>query len=140
MTRRVIYLIASLLGAASLVHAQDTASSKRSRAVIVADTVVLRTSAHTADSLAALDPADALTRALATKDRRLLGVQGDVFVVPGIHIRDYQRYRDRLGVREIVVDLNGAPATDHARVYGAAYRFAREYNRLLLCRLRLRSE
>jgi hypothetical protein len=87
-----------------------------------------------ADSLAALDPGDAVTRALAAGDVRLLGIQGYGLIAPGVPTAYHLQYVREFGIRamEHTSDLILGP--DHKRYIEAAYRYAREYNRILLCR------
>jgi len=93
-----------------------------------------------ADSLMALDPAKAVAAAVRDGDRHLWGIQGYTLVVPGVHSDDYHKYKRRLGFRAMPNTSDGILGPDHAYYIAAAARYAREYNRILLCRLRLRSQ
>ena len=105
-----------------------------------ADQIRIPAFARAADSLAALDPADGVARALAVGDRRLLGIQGYGLIAPGISSRDHLRYVHDLGIRAMEHTSDAIIGPDHKRYIEAAYRYAREYNRILLCRLGRRSE
>lgn len=93
-----------------------------------------------ADSLQGLDPADAVSAAAASGDHRLWGLEGYVLEIPGIRGSDYLPYQKRLGFRAVPHASHAFMGKDHRRYNSAAYRYAREYNRILLCRLQLRSD
>ena len=88
-----------------------------------------------ADSLAHADAARDVAAALERADRRLLGVQRYLLVLPGVPTERYGAVEREYGVRVLGGTSDSWDGEDHAAYNRAAEAYAERYNRELLRRL-----
>jgi len=90
-----------------------------------------------ADQIKALESANVTAEvedAVSKGDLRFVGVMGVGLIVPGVPDY-YEKYAAKYEVRVIENTSDAIESEEHRRLQEVAYRYAEEYNRLLITRL-----
>jgi hypothetical protein len=72
------------------------------------------------------------TSALAKNDKRLVGIYGFTWTIPGVEEQRKEDYRDRYGLRMLDGTSDAPVNAEHERLVDLAGRYAKKYNSVIL--------
>ena len=82
--------------------------------------------------LEAADPISDAYAALSKNDKRLVGVNGYTWIIPGVEEQRKDDYRNRYGLRILEGTSDVIVNSEHGRLVGLAGQYAKKYNTYIL--------